>query len=192
MPGTAVITYIGRLDEQKGLVILLKAFSALLQKTQQPVQLLIAGHSVLSQSGSKHGTYQKYLKELASDLNLSNNVRFLGHLDHPVFLYQISDLTVLPSLYPEPFGRTIIESMACGVPAIASNLGGIPEILTDEFDKGLFEPGSFNSLAQKLLAWINWRSQDPGFGMRCRHHVATHFPVSMTLSSVEKSMLSLL
>lgn len=191
LPNTRVISYIGRLDEQKGLLNLLRAFYIVIQQAQQPVQLLLAGKSVLPQSGSKKTNYKKQLQAMMVDLNLHESVQFLGHLTDPISLYQISDLTVLPSLYPEPFGRSIIESMACGVPVVASNLGGIPEILTGEFSKGLFASGSPDDLADKILAWLNWRSQDLDLGLRCRQHVATHFPLSKTLNSIEEKLFEL-
>jgi glycosyltransferase involved in cell wall biosynthesis len=191
LSNSRVVSYIGRLDEQKGLLTLLKAFSVVVKQAQHPVRLLLAGESVLSKSSATKNNYKKRLQKMVDDLGLRESVRFLGHVADPTSLYQISDLTILPSLYPEPFGRSVIESMACGVPVVASRLGGIPEILTGEFSQGLFESGSSNDLAGKILTWINWRSQDSNLGLRCRQHVATHFPISRTLKGIEEKLFEL-
>ena len=78
-------------------------------------------------------------------------------------LLRASDVTVLPSIWSEPFGRIAIESMACETPVVASRVGGIPEILTGEFAEGLFEPGSSTDLAMDLarlrLAIVRSRSR---------------------------------
>jgi glycosyltransferase involved in cell wall biosynthesis len=57
----------------------------------------------------------------------------------------------------EPFGRTIVESMACGTSVVGSRTGGIPEILIGEFQNGLFEPGNERDLADTLSRIMNWR-----------------------------------
>jgi len=72
---------------------------------------------------------------------------------------QISEVSVLPSVWSEPFGRTI-ESMACGTPVVASKTGGIPEILTGEFQNGLLSL-KMRDLANTLNHKMNWRNVDP-------------------------------
>ena len=116
-------------------------------------------------------------------------VDFLGHVANPISLFQASDVTVLPSLWSEPFGRTVIESMACGTPVVASRVGGIPEILTGEFQKGLFEPGNERSLADAVGRLMNWRDEDTQLGERCREHVVANFNVDKTISGVESVFL---
>jgi len=81
------------------------------------------------------GEYQNSLEQLSKNLGIQECVKFLGHVTNTTSVYQISEVSVLP-VWSEPFGRTIIESMACGTP-VASKTGGIPEILTGEFQNGL-------------------------------------------------------
>ncbi len=175
-----VISYVGRLDKEKGLETLLNAF-ALLQKTGVKAKLLIAGKPVLT--GEE---YKKSLEQLTVDLDIQNHVNFLGHVANTTNLYQVSDVTVLPSRWSEPFPRSIIESMACGTPVVASRTGGIPESLTGEFQKGLFEPGSTENLADTLNQIINWREIDPQLGMRCRNHAVSKFSIDRMIDDIEK------
>ncbi len=180
---TKVISYVGRLDREKGLETLIKAF-ALLQKNSPNSRLLIAGKTL-----STEEAYQKTLKQLCADLGVEKDVDFLGHVSDTVSLYQTSDVTVLPSLWSEPFGRVILESMACGTPVVASRVGGIPEVLTGEFQRGLFEPGNEQDLLAKLTGILNWREMTPLLGKRCREYVLDKFRSERMVDSIEKVLL---
>jgi glycosyltransferase involved in cell wall biosynthesis len=67
------------------------------------------------------------------------------------------------ALWEEPFGRVIIEAMATGCPAVASRVGGIAEILTEELSSMLFERGSEEELTARLSELRHWRRDEPGF-----------------------------
>ena len=134
-----VILYVGRLNRNKGIEVLIKAV-ALAVKSGINAHLLIAGNPVLElneDSLEAREQYKHSLKSLAADLGIEKDVKLLGHVASTTTLYQVSDITVVPSTWPEPFGRVVIESMACGTPVVASRIGGIPEILMP-FDDWLF------------------------------------------------------
>lgn len=176
-----VVAYVGRLDREKGLEILLKAIALLQERTS--IKLLIAGRPLM-----QNRDYQRSLEQLATELGITQAVTFLGHVAHSTSVYQASDVTVLPSLWSEPFGRAIIESMACGTPVIASRTGGIPEILTGDFQNDLFTPGDVQGLAQRLKQRLDWRTQEPELGQRCRQHILNNFSVSSMVNGVEQVM----
>lgn len=178
-----VISYVGRLDKNKGIETLIKGF-ALLLKSRSSTRLLIAGKPLCESE-----SYQESLEQLVNDLGIEKYVSFLGHVTNVVSLYQVSDVTVLPSVWSEPFGRTIIESMACGTPVVASRIGGIPEILTGEFQSGLFEPGNEQELATTLNRIMNWRDSNPQLGLRCREHVSSKFSYDRMIDGIEKNLL---
>ena len=69
--------------------------------------------------------YQAELKKLATD-----SVHFIEGQRNVVTPLHASDVVVVPSVWREPFGRTVIEALATGRPVVASRVGGIPEILT--------------------------------------------------------------
>ncbi|MBA3921164.1 MAG: glycosyltransferase, partial [Nostocaceae cyanobacterium] len=175
-----VISFVGRIDKEKGLETLIKAF-ALLLKNGASTQLLIAGKPI-----NNGEDYQKSLEQLVIDLGIEERVNFIGHVTDTTSVYQVSDLTVLPSLWSEPFGRTIVESMACGTPVVASRIGGIPEILTGEFQNGLFTAGDEQDLSIKLEQMINWREREPLLGTRCREHILAKFSLSKMIDGIEK------
>lgn len=90
-------------------------------------RLLIAGKPVVQGED-----YQKSLEQLSTELGIENQVAFLGHVSNATSVYCVSDDTVLPSKWSEPFRLVIVESMACGTAVVASRIGGISEILTGD------------------------------------------------------------
>jgi glycosyltransferase involved in cell wall biosynthesis len=181
-----VVSYVGRLDKVKGIETLLRAI-ALLKSEALDLQLLIAGKPLIQQP-----QYQDFLKQLAKQLDISESVKFLGHVSQPAEVYQASQVVVVPSIWSEPLGRTLLEAMACGVPVVASRVGGIPEVLANEFAQGLFEPGNVEDLVAKLRHVLNWQAQDPALSQRCRAYVGDRFPLSKAVEGVEQVMLKVL
>lgn len=190
-----VISFVGRLDREKGLEVLLQAFSLLL-KTGRTAELLIAGKPLVHISPEKNcecpetgKQYQRSLEQLTDKLGISDHVHFLGHVTDTPSLYQASDITVVPSLWHEPFGRVVIEAMASGSPVVASKIGGIPEILNDEFSAHLTEPGNEQDLFQTMERILDWRIHDPTLGQRCRKHILSRFSLEKMVDGIEQVLL---
>ena len=134
--------YFGRLSEEKGLFLLLDVMNML-----PHVQLKIVGR----------GPQEKRLKEKIKLLKLKN-VQMCGFLDG----YKLKKIiekcrfTILPSIWYEVFGLSILESFACGKPVIASDIGGIPELIRDGYNGFLFKPGDAQDLIRKIInLWDN-------------------------------------
>lgn len=108
------------------------------------------------------GRDREELERLAAGLGLGHRVRFLGLQRDVSPLLQAADVFVCPSLWGEAAGLVNIEALACGVPVVASRVGGIPEII-DHGDTGyLFEPGDHRALAVP----VRILSGDPGQRIR--------------------------
>jgi glycosyltransferase involved in cell wall biosynthesis len=147
-----LILYVGRLNRDKGLEVLLKAFALVLQNGIR-ARLLIVGNPVLegeedSQAGREK--YKRSLEELVSYLQIEKSVSFLGHVANTAALYQASDVTVVPSIWPDPCPRVAIESLASGTPVVGSRIGGITEIL-QPFENCLIEAGNETQLMNQRL-----------------------------------------
>jgi len=139
------IFFLGYLTKGKGVEDLIKAISLVKIKFDN-VKLYIGGI----------GPYMTKLIELVHNLNLNDNVTFLGLLgDKEKFAYMKSmDIFVLPS-YWESFSIVILEAMACGKPIVATNVGGIPFSVSDGVNGFLVNPGDIQQLADKLIYLLN-------------------------------------
>lgn len=181
--GVPLIAYVGRIDRSKGVPILLQAIAKLRERGED-VRAVIAGKSV-----STVDTLPVPADQVARELGLDGIVHFIGHVADPREVYCAADVTVLPSEWREPFGRTIVESMSCGTPVVASRVGGIPEILTGKFEDMLVPPGDPAALADTLARVIRWRENDPTLGDASRKHVQDHFDVKLTVDQVSRVLL---
>lgn len=127
-----------RLTEQKGINYLISAM-AIIHKNF-PSKLLIAGEGELKEN----------LQKQVTDLGLSNEIFFVGKTsDIYEFLWQL-DLFVLPSLW-EGLPTVVLESMAAGVPVIATNVPGTDELIEDGVDGWLVPPRDPQALAEKII-----------------------------------------
>ena len=114
------ILFVGRLVHQKGIRFLLEAISILQNKYKKYVKAAVVGG----------GPLEKELKKLCEELKINDSVEFLGIRRDIDQLMKSSKLFVLPSCW-EGFGIVLIEAMKNRLPIVATNIGGIPEIITD-------------------------------------------------------------
>ncbi|MGK2961551.1 MAG: glycosyltransferase [Gemmatimonadaceae bacterium] len=162
-PGTAVrLGTAARLVEVKGLGFLVDALALLRQDLD--VELHIAG------SGPK----RKALAAAAAEAGLGDAVRFLGWRNDISDVMQRWHIYVQPS-FAEGFGLAVLEAMAAGLPVVAGNAGGLPEVVVDGETGFLVEPGDPAALAARIRQLI----EDPALARRMgdagRERVARHF-----------------
>ena len=117
-----LIFFAGKLADFKGVDILIEALRIYESKYPGEVTAMIAGDGELAPA----------LKKQAKDSNL-NDLHFLGHLNSTQLrgLYSTADVSLVPSRR-EPFGLVAIEALACGCPVIATNQGGLTDIINDD------------------------------------------------------------
>lgn len=128
------------------------------------------------------------LKSLAKKLNIEKKVEFVtSHLtdEELVKYYSASDFSVLPSLW-EPFGITLIEAMACGCSIIATNVGGIPEVVTSDCGI-LVSPRSPNELALAINRLIGDKNLRRKMSRNARKRVEKYFDFDLIAEKVEQS-----
>jgi glycosyltransferase involved in cell wall biosynthesis len=145
-----VILYAGRLDERKGVLELMEAVSLLHKKDSQITLLLIGEHTKVIKG--EREIYRKKVLDKASQMKecciLAGNIPPANM--HQV--YSLADLTVVPSLWEEPFCMVALESMARETPVLVSPRGGMTEfVIPESTGFVLQEPLSPESIAQDIL-----------------------------------------
>jgi glycosyltransferase involved in cell wall biosynthesis len=176
-----LVLYAGRLHPLKGIEVMIDALPLL----PPDAQLVIAGREI---PDGPREPYEPQLKHQAVARGLGARCHFIGHYPQIAELYHAADVTVLPSVGSEAFGRCVIESMACGTPVVASRVGGIPEILTGDFERYLFPVRDHRALAERLASLRGWRERDPRLADRCRAHVEENFDNVAMVAAVEASL----
>jgi len=117
-----LVLFVGKLAHFKGVDVLIEAIRLYENEYPKDITTIIAGDGELATS----------LKKQAQDGNL-HDLHFMGHLNSTQLreLYSTADVSLVPSRR-EPFGLVAIEALACGCPVIATNQGGLTDIITDE------------------------------------------------------------
>ncbi|MBA3019133.1 MAG: glycosyltransferase family 4 protein [Proteobacteria bacterium] len=140
--GETIVTFTGRLVKGKGIGVLLAAWGKVVVDFKN-VCLLILGE----------GPFESRLKEQCQGLGIEKNVKFLGLVNNVRKYLAMSDIFVFPS-FQEGFPNSVLEAMACGLPVIATRIGGIVDVIKDEENGLLVEPGNANQLADALKRLI--------------------------------------
>ena len=120
-----VIVYSGRVNKDKGVTELIDAMLMLHDKPN--IKLMIIGSTFFANAANEDD-FVRSLKEKAK--TIEDRIVFTGFIPYsqmPNYL-QLADIAALPSMWEEPFGLTIVEAMAAGLPLITTKSGGIPEI----------------------------------------------------------------
>ncbi|GJM61498.1 glycosyltransferase family 4 protein [Persicobacter diffluens] len=162
------ILFIGQINKVKGIDLLLPALEMVMTKIPN-VLLRIAGRGIALNG----------LKEKVRELNLEDNVEFLGFVgrDRIKDFYASGDLLLMPSIWHEQFGLIGPEAMSQGIPAIGSNIGGIPEWLYHDQHGYLFPPGDVEHMAKYIIKLLEDEALRASFGEACRNFaVNNHSP----------------
>jgi glycosyltransferase involved in cell wall biosynthesis len=137
--GPALLGLVAQLTPWKGQDDAIRAL-ATVRGDGHDAHLLLVGSAKFVAAATRHDNvaFTERLHSLVSELDLADAVRFLGERDDVPQVMAALDCLLLPS-WEEPFGRVVVEGMAAGLPVIATDTGGPPEIVTDGVD-GLLRP----------------------------------------------------
>lgn len=149
------ICFVGRIDRNKGIHLLLQGMS-LLKEDHSDLDVVIIGAHDNSPAGA---LYCNELLALIERYDLGGRVKMLGYREHPQKYMKYADVLVLPS-YSESLGMVLLESWLTGTPTVASNVSGCNEITKLSNGGMLFEVGNVDDLSNKidtmLLSQAEW------------------------------------
>lgn len=139
--------YVGRLEAEKGLEILLRGWAAVFRERSDAMLLMVG-----------NGTARESLRALAESLGIADQVNFVGPSQQVERFLSLADFGVLTSLH-EGLSNTLLEYMAAGLPVLGSKVSGTEDFVIDGRTGWLFEPGNVDafsaSLAQAAAAGID-------------------------------------
>jgi N-acetyl-alpha-D-glucosaminyl L-malate synthase BshA len=141
---------------------------------QLPARLLLIGD----------GPDRSAAEFLAMRLGISDRVEFLGKQENVNELLALADLMLMPSEM-ESFGLAALEAMACCVPAIATRVGGVPELIQDGDNGLLFKVGDIEAMTAGALSLLSDRDRLEQFSMAARRTAQTHFCASRIIPQYE-------
>lgn len=164
IPHRPIILYVGRIDPDKSINVLVDAFEELIKK--RPAQLVLVG------GGQKAEALMKDARK-----RLGESVTFTGLINHEsedlVALYQLSDVFCMPSAI-ETQSISTLEAMAAGKPIVAADGGALPELISNHHNGLLFEPGNAPALATALDEILANPAEREHFGAVSLERVAQH------------------
>jgi glycosyltransferase involved in cell wall biosynthesis len=169
-----LVGVVGRIKlVRKGQEVLVKAAALLTEKYPE------ARYVIVGSVAPGNEEHLIRLKELVREKGLEDKVVFTGDIQKPRDIFAAFDVTVVPSVLPEPFGRVVMESMAAGTPVIGSDCGGIPEQIVPGVTGLLFKPGDEKDLAKALDELLGDRAKRLRMAEEGKRHVREKFEDSV-------------
>jgi glycosyltransferase involved in cell wall biosynthesis len=132
---------------------------------------------LIGQAFNEEQDYEASLRAHVHRRQLDARVHFVPFQSDLAASLADLDVLVHASLKPEPFGRVIIEAMAAGVPVLAAQAGGVPEIITHETNGLLAPPGDLDAYRDGLRRLLNGRGEAARYRAVARCTVEEHFTV---------------
>ena len=169
------IIFLGSLLKRKGIYDLINAFHQLIINDKR-ARLILCGNGEVDK-----------INRILKELKIEKQVCLPGWVDgqKKIKLIDSSHVLVLPS-YVEAFPMSILEAMSRGVPAIATNVGGIEEIITDFSDGFIFNPGDIQSLTNRIELLYNDDELYRSMCNQAKNNIAKRFSTEKTFLNFEQ------
>lgn len=168
-----VVGTVGRLCKEKGYEYFLQAAAEILKK-KFDTQFLIVGD----------GELKKELEDYAFILGINRNLIFVGECNAISEIVKTLDVFLLSSIY-EGFGIVVLEAFACGVPVVATNVGGVGEVITDGIDGFLVPSKDIRKMAEKVIFLLENPEKAREMGIAGQKKTRKNFGISLTVKKIE-------
>lgn len=156
-----VISTVGRITQLKDLETFIEAIAILSQEFPNVVGLIVGGVRKDKQN------YFASLQRLVESLHVKKYIHFCGSSDKVAEIYALSDVVVSSSKKPESFGRSVAEAIALGTPVVATNHGGVLDIILEGQNGYFTRIGDAKDLAEKIVKATELKFD--GYAYICEH-----------------------
>jgi glycosyltransferase involved in cell wall biosynthesis len=174
MTDAPLIGIIARLSDVKGINILIKAMPVIIKRIPS-ANLMIVGQ----------GPEEAFLKKLTQDLSLRPHVHFKSTINQTQDLLPAFDVFVMPSLM-EGLGLSVMEAQACGIPVVASRVGGLVDLIEDGKNGFLVPVNDPPALADRIIELLLDPQQSKLMAQQGRLNIEQHFSSEMMLKETLK------
>ncbi len=178
-PGDAVLVHLSNFRPVKRIQDVIRIFSRVAQ--EMPAHLLMVGD----------GPERSSAEWLAKSLKICDRVHFLGKNDQVNELLPAADLMLMPSEM-ESFGLAALEAMACEVPTISTNVGGIPELIQNDVTGLLYSVGDVDAMAKGAIGLLKNRSRLEQMSKAARQEAQRTYCASKVIPKYEEFYASML
>ena len=179
------ILYVGRVEERKGVHVLVQAFEQVISKQRPRSRLRIVGpHSYWDAAPSP------YYRTLQQRCEGNPRIELRGPTSDDrelAGLYRDAAVSVVPSVFPEALGLTSLEAQASGVPVVVSDAGGLPETVTPGVSGLVFQNGNAGQLGEAVLAIIGNDERRRAMGAAARTWVMQTFSWEAIATELEQT-----
>lgn len=176
-PNLIKILYVGRINSQKGLKDIVKCVKYLVENGKVKIECTMVGN----------GPFKSSLIKYIYGLKLQQYFKFVSYIESKEILreyYRAADVFVLPSYY-EGSPTVLLEAMSCGIPGIATNVGGIPELI-QHGKNGLIIPSRDPvGMAHAILKLVNDESLRTMMGINAIHYIKEYHDWSVIVNKLE-------
>jgi glycosyltransferase involved in cell wall biosynthesis len=185
-PDTIVVGMVGNIRAWKGQDTVVRAIDQLRQAAPNVCCMFVGDTSPMDRG------FGEELRRLIAARGLERHVVFTGYQRHPADFQMMFDVVVHASVTPEPFGRVVLEAMACKKPFIGSRAGAIPEIVEEGRTGLTFPPGDHEALAAAIARVIGDREEAGRMGERGYERLVSQFHIDRNTAATEEVYARLL
>jgi L-malate glycosyltransferase len=173
-----IITQIASVVRQKGNEVLTQAFASLCA-THPNIHLVFVG-------GPFNRAYNgDVLKKMAQDYGITERIHFTDFVWNVTEFLNITDICVLASIRHEGLPRCLIEALACGKPAIGTNVGGVSEIIDDGVNGFVVPPNNVEALANALNTLLCDKAMRLSFGQAGLQKAQEYFDIKVMIQKYQ-------
>lgn len=178
--GDRVVAYIGRLSREKGVEYLMKAIPSVL-KRQPRCRFVFAGE----------GPEEDRLKIMSQESGIKDRIVFTGFVDDIEQIIPATEIVVIPSLV-EGLPYVLLETMMWGKAVVATEVGGIPEVIKHGENGILVPPMDSEALAESIVRLLKTRRNMTSLGKAAHQHVAENFSLQTMVEKYRNVFFSFL
>jgi glycosyltransferase involved in cell wall biosynthesis len=174
-----LLCMVGNIKSWKGQETVVRAMAEVTKAFPRATCLLVGDTSPSDRE------YEQFLRQLIDSLGLTRQVVFTGFQQYPADFMRLVDVVLHTSVLPEPFGRVLLEAMACRKPIIGARAGAVPEIVVEGITGLTFVPGDAEALAAAIATLLGDPARASAMGEQGYRRLLAEFQISRNVESTQ-------